>query len=529
MQMYVLTDDLIVKNHADVCTNTDDLVKNHAEVCTNRDDLVKIYADACTNTDSCTNENDDSDDDSDSDSDDDKPGTSDNNDNKPGTSGNIDNNDNKPNKNDNKDNKDNKPVNNDNDKEESHQISPGELLSNNIAKIIKLVDELENDEIYDDDEWLVFMQLNMINLLLDELIDHVWLSIYNKNREKNEIINIDVDIDKQKDIEGYLKIYKKIIDDKFESVNKIVELYNNAIDKKEFNNLKDDVLKLIGTSSICDVERKVNKKDNNNNNNNNKKDSGAKRKVSKKDNSKNVNKDKDKDNLIDKLLNDKDKDKLHNFSDQVLNNLTNIAKLKEKILINKKKAGQLSLPIKNVQLKLDNYKKINILYDDLINHVWRMIFGKNRVNNEMDNIDCNVVEDAKTNLTKYIKIVNEKQVLIYFVSESIDELMEGLDENSSNDIAKKEIKDFKKAVIKSIDKFLSYIKLETKKKGIEKKDIEKEHIEKVNDKNSVEKDTNNKPAANVDITAHIKNKQKLIKQRFKSLLKTKKTIKIILN
>ena len=123
--------------------------------------------------------------------------------------------------------------------------------------------------------------------MLDELKDHVWLNIYNKNREKNEVINIG--IDKHTDIEGYVNIYKKIIDDKFEFVNKIVELYNNAIDKKEFNNLKDDVLKLIGTSSICDVERKVSKKDNN------KKDSGAKRKVSEKDNSKNVNKDNDKD------------------------------------------------------------------------------------------------------------------------------------------------------------------------------------------------------------------------------------------
>ena len=258
---------------------------------------------------------------------------------------------------------------------------------------------MENDEIYDDDEWLVFMQLNKINPLLDELINHVWLTIYNKNREKNEIINID--LDKHKDIEGYLNIYKKITDDKFEFVNKIVELYNNAIDKKEFNNLKDDVLKLIGTSFICDVERKISKKDNN------KKDSGAKRKVSKKDNSKNVNKDKDKgidifkdkNNLIDKLLNDKDKDKLHSFSNEVLNNLTNIAKLKEKILIDKKEAGELSLPIKNTRLKLDNYKKINILYDDLVNHLWRMIFGKNRVNDEMNNIDCNIVDDAKTYLT----------------------------------------------------------------------------------------------------------------------------------
>ena len=66
---------------------------------------------------------------------------------------------------------------------------------------------MENDQIYDDDEWLVYAQLNKINILLDKLIDHVWLIIYNKNREKNKIINID--IDKDKDIEGYVNIYKK--------------------------------------------------------------------------------------------------------------------------------------------------------------------------------------------------------------------------------------------------------------------------------------------------------------------------------
>ena len=231
---------------------------------------------------------------------------------------------------------------------------------------------------------------------------------------------------------------------------------------------------MISNSSIRDVEKKYCKKDNN------KKDSGDKRKGRKKDNSKNVNEDKDKDkyNLIDKLLIN-NKDKLHNFSDKVLNNVTNIAKLKEKILINRKKIEEINVPIKDIRSNLDKYKELDILYDDLVNHLWRMIFGKNRINNEINNIECNTVEDAKTYLTKYIKIVNDKQVLIYSVSESIDELMEGLDVNSSNDTARKEVKDFKKAVIKSTDKFNSYIKQENKKKDTAKKHIEKVNAQKI--------------------------------------------------
>ena len=99
-------------------------------------------------------------------------------------------------------------------------ISVRKRFLNNITKIIGLVNEL-NEEIYHDDQWLVSAQLNKINPLLDELIDHVWLMIYNRKREKNEIINIGVDIDKDKDIKGYVHIYNDIVDDKLEFVNEI--------------------------------------------------------------------------------------------------------------------------------------------------------------------------------------------------------------------------------------------------------------------------------------------------------------------
>ena len=375
-------------------------------------------------------------------------------------------NDNKDNKQGNKDNKqgnkdnDNKPVNNDNKefRQMNFAISLRKRFLNNITKIIELVNEL-NDEIHNDDQWLVFAQLNKINPLVDELIDRVWLMIYNKKREKNEIINIGVD--KDKDIEGYVNIYNEIVADKIEFVNGISELFGNAIEKKEFRNLKDDVLKLIGNSRICDVKRKDCKK------NNKEKDSDVKRKDCKKDSnkekdsddSKNVNNnddnnDNDNDNLNDKLLNNKDK--LHNLSDKVLNNLFIITKLKEKILINNEKIreifNKINIPKKDIRSKLDKYKKMNILSDDLINHVWRIIYGKNRVNNEIDNIVCD--EDERYT-GKYIKIVNDKLVLIYAVSESVDELMEGLDVDTSNDIVAKKIKDFKRVIIKSIDKFNS--------------------------------------------------------------------------
>ena len=104
--------------------------------------------------------------------------------------------------------------------------------------------------------------------------------------------------------------------------------------------------------------------------------------------------------------------------------------------------------------------------------------------------------------------------------------MKGFDVDTSNDIAVEKLKEFKSILIKSVNRFNSYIKQDTKKKDIEKKDIKKKdtknsikHVARINNKPDTEL------ATSADIKAHIIDKQKLLKQRYKSLLETKKTIK----
>ena len=97
-------------------------------------------------------------------------------------------------------------------------------FSKNIEEICRLMDEL-HDEIYSDDSWLRLVELNKINVLLDEVLDYVWKTLYSKNREKNERINID----KYKDIDGYVSKYTNIVNDKLELVNRIGEILDCAM------------------------------------------------------------------------------------------------------------------------------------------------------------------------------------------------------------------------------------------------------------------------------------------------------------
>ena len=84
-------------------------------------------------------------------------------------------------------------------------------FSKNVEEICGLMNELW-DEIYSDDSWFI-VELNKINVLLDEALHYVWKTIYNKNREKHDRINID----KYKDIGGYVSKYTNIVNDKLVS------------------------------------------------------------------------------------------------------------------------------------------------------------------------------------------------------------------------------------------------------------------------------------------------------------------------
>ena len=65
------------------------------------------------------------------------------------------------------------------------------------------------------------------------------------------------------------------------------------------------------------------------------------------------------------------------------------------------------------------------------------MYGKNRVNNEINNINVDKEKDVNRYVNKYINIVNDKISFVNDVSELTHDLMGGIDVNTSNDIALK--------------------------------------------------------------------------------------------
>ena len=114
-----------------------------------------------------------------------------------------------------------------------------------------LINELQ-DEIYCDDSWLRLVELNKIHVLIDDAFDYAWKTVYCKNREKHEKINVD----KDKDIDGYVSKYTNIVNDKLELLNRIGELLDSTMtdvqnelgminEVRQANEIDTDTLKLM--------------------------------------------------------------------------------------------------------------------------------------------------------------------------------------------------------------------------------------------------------------------------------------------
>ena len=101
------------------------------------------------------------------------------------------------------------------------------------------------DEIYND-PWLRLVELNKIKDILDDALNVVSKEIYGKNRKSSIIINID----KDKDIDGYVSKLTDVINNKIELINKIGETTDHFL--REINNETNMINEIIHKASEMD-------------------------------------------------------------------------------------------------------------------------------------------------------------------------------------------------------------------------------------------------------------------------------------
>ena len=98
------------------------------------------------------------------------------------------------------------------------------------------------DEIYND-PWLRLVELNKIEDILDDALNVVSKEIYGKNRISSKIINID----KHKDIDGYVSKLTDVINNIINLINKIGETTDHVM--REINNEPNMIDEVIHKAS----------------------------------------------------------------------------------------------------------------------------------------------------------------------------------------------------------------------------------------------------------------------------------------
>ena len=102
------------------------------------------------------------------------------------------------------------------------------------------------DEVYSDESWLRLVELDKIDAIIDEAIDIVWNTFYEKNRINPETI----EIDKHEDIDGYVNELTDLINHRIEQVNRMHREIDNVA--SEIKNETDKIDEKIHNVSEMD-------------------------------------------------------------------------------------------------------------------------------------------------------------------------------------------------------------------------------------------------------------------------------------
>ena len=171
---------------------------------------------------------------------------------------------------------------------------------------------------------------------------------------------------------------------------------------EDLEKCKDTILKMINSSNIC-VKQDTMKNDTDNVNvfekQDTKKNKASINENDDDDNDREADDDDDNDSEADDADdNDSEADDdsvnkdFPNLSDKTRNNLIIIDKIRKEILNNNSEVRELISEAEYMSRddflsKLDQFKKLNKLCDNLLDHIWKIVYGENKVNNEINSID----------------------------------------------------------------------------------------------------------------------------------------------
>ena len=150
-------------------------------------------------------------------------------------------------------------------------------------------------------------------------------------------------------------------------------------------------------------------------------------------------------------------------------------------------------------LRILEMNKINALLDESLDYIWKLIYGKNREKNEINNIGIDKKKDIDEYVSRYMDIVNDKLELVSKLGELLDNFVvdiQNVVETNDYDELLKILKKYWGNIMKLIKPYTSKKKdNDGKKKGNNSK--KKDNTSKKKDNTSKKKDNTSKKKDNV--------------------------------